>query len=187
MKGKTLTDIITRHTARKLPPDGIDLRAELAALSGARVRQALDQAAGDYGQAARLLRMSRHELLRLEARLADGEPNAAERRVGALDPHTIPRIAGGVEFISAAAIRRYAAEGHDEKAIASLLGCNLFLVEKVLRAQTAAEIMRLDREEKLTPKQIAERLRLPINRVRRVLVAHDLGALAHRASGGQDQ
>lgn len=174
-----------------LPEGGVDLRAELVALQRARMRQALDKSAGDLAKAARLLRMSRAELVRLESRLTDGESTLpAARTPGAsevLDPSSVSRIVGGVERISAAVIRRLADEGLDEGAITQRVGCNPFIVEKVLRERTRREIERLDRDEKLTPKQIADRLRIPINRVRRVLVAHDLGALARRASGGQDQ
>lgn len=152
-----------------LPPDGIDLRAELADLQSARVRQALEQADGELGQAARLLRMSRLELLRLEARLIldDAPPPATP------DPPTLPRISDGVALISAAAIRRYADEGRNERWIASQLGCNPFMVEKVLRERTAAEIVRLDREERLAVDAIAAKLRIPRTRVRHVLRAAD--------------
>ncbi len=170
--------------ATPLPPEGIDLRAELAELGSVRVRQALEQSDGDYGRAAKLLRMRPGELIRLESRLA-GESDAPAGDV--INLANVSRIAGGVERISAAVIRRLAAEGLDERTIAKRVGCNPFLVEQVLREQTRREIERLDRDEKLSPKQIAERLRLPINRVRRVLVAHDLDALARRASGGQNE
>jgi hypothetical protein len=191
MKGRPLTEIITQHTARKLPPDGVDLRAELAAHGTARVRQALSQAGGDYGGAARLLRMSRNELVHFEARLAGGDPNGPDRHVGVPDSTNVGRIAGGVEFISAAAIKRLHTDGYDEKAISRRLGCNPFLVEKVLREQTEQRIVELDRDgldgKKLSPRDIALELRLPVSRVRRVLVAHDVRALARRcrASGGQ--
>lgn len=174
-----------------LPEGGIDLRAELVTLQRARMRQALEKSGGDLARAARLLRMSRAELVRLESRLTDGDSTLpAARGPGdpqAIDPSSISRIVGGVERISAAVIRRLADEGLDETAITNRVGCNPFIVEKVLRDRTKREIERLDRDEKLTPKQIADRLRIPINRVRRVLVAHDIGALAHRASGGQNQ
>jgi len=173
-----------------LPEGGIDLRAELVTLQRARMRQALEKSGGDLARAARLLRMSRAELVRLESRLTDDStlPAAsAPGDPGTIDPSSVSRIVGGVERISAAVIRRLADEGLDETAITNRVGCNPFIVEKVLRDRTKREIERLDRDEKLTPQQIADRLRIPINRVRRVLVAHDLGALAHRASGGQNQ
>jgi hypothetical protein len=181
--GVPLTQTIIHQTERaRLPPEGIDLRAELVALQSARVRQALGQACGDYGKAARLLRMSRLDLVRLETQLAgDGTSLLAPP-----DPRGIPRIAGGVEFISAAAIRRYAAEGLDEKEIARTLGCNGFLVEKVLREQTEAEIVRLDSVEKLAPKAIALKLRIPISRVRRVLVAADLRLACAESKRGSE-
>jgi hypothetical protein len=152
MKGDTLD-------ATTLPPDGIDLRAELVALQRTRVRQALEQSRGDLAGAARLLGMS-------------------------------PRIAGGVEFVSAAAIRRYAADGYSEREIYKRLGCNPYLVEKVLREQTERKIWSLDRDKGLSPHSIAARLRLPISRVRRVLERADRqaerDALAHRASNGHN-
>lgn len=181
-----------------LPPEGIDLCAELAELGSARVRQALEQSGGDYRRAAKLLRMHRGELVRLESRLAGQASSAPLDRTtlaiirppspgdDVVSADNVSRVAGGIERISAAAIRRLAAEGLDERSIAKRIGCNHFLVERVLREQTRREIERLDREEKLSPKQIAERLRLPINRVRRVLVAHDLNELASNASGGQN-
>ena len=67
-----------------LPPDGVDLRAELDALQSARVSQALAQAGGDLAAAARLLRMSRLDLMRLEARLS--EPATGRRRFEPLSP-----------------------------------------------------------------------------------------------------
>lgn len=174
---------ISHFVARlALPPEGIDLRAELAELGSARVRQALEQSAGDYARAAKLLRMRAGELIRLESRLA----GAPDPREPAINLDNVSRISGGVERISAAVIRRLAADGLDERAIAGRIGCNPWLVERVLREQRAREIERLDRDEKLSPKQIAERLRLPINRVRNVLMSHDNDALARRASGGQN-
>lgn len=178
MKGDTLD-------ATTLPPDGIDLSAELVALQRTRVRQALEQSRGDLTGAARLLGMSPLDLARLAARLA--EPGDSPPPV---DEPPVPRIAGGVEFVSAAAIRRYAADGYSEREIRKRLGCNPYLVEKVLREQTERQIWSLDRDKGLSPQSIALRLRLPISRVRRVLeradrqAEHD--ALAHRASCGHN-
>lgn len=176
-----MTDVIAELARRlALPPDGIDLRAELVALQSARIRQALDLAGGDYGRAARLLRMSRLDLARLETRLESEGAGVAHVTCGAsncagphLEPRDIPRIANGVEMISAKAIRTYAAEGLGERAIARRLGCNVYVVEKVLREQSEAEIVRLDREEKLAPNAIAERMRVPRSRVRQILKRAD--------------
>jgi hypothetical protein len=179
MKGDTLD-------ATTLPPDGIDLRAELVALQRTRVRQALEQSRGDLAGAARLLGMSPLDLARLAARL-DGD---APRSPPPVDEPPVPRIAGGVEFVSAAAIRRYAADGYSEREIYKRLGCNPYLVEKVLREQTERKIWSLDRDKGLSPHSIAARLRLPISRVRRVLERADRqaerDALAHRASNGHN-
>lgn len=180
-----MTTAISHFVERlALPSGGIDLRSELVELASARVRQALAQSDGDYALAAKLLRMRPAELVRLESRLLAGGPSAAA--IDVVNLGNVSRFAGGIEHISAAAIRRLAAEGLDERAIAKRMGCNPFVVERVLREQTRREIERLDREEKLSPKQIAARLQLPINRVRSVLVAHDLNALASATSGGQN-
>lgn len=144
-------------TIAELPPEGVDLRAELIAWQAARMGQALVQAGGDLTEAARLLRMTRLELLRMEARIAPVVPP--------IDPESIPRLAGGVEFISAAAIKRYAIEGLTDRQIARRLGCNHFLVEKVLRAEVGNEVRRLDGEG-LSAREIALRLRLTLARVR---------------------
>jgi hypothetical protein len=160
-----IADLVDRLA---LPPEGVDLRAELVDLQSARVRQALEQSGGDLARAARLLRMSRLDLMRLEARIADG--TGAPPAPDPIDPGNAARIAGGVEFISAAAIRRYAVEGLDERAIASRLGCNVFIVEKVLREQVEASVRRLDAEEQLPVAEIAAALRIPRARVRHILL-----------------
>lgn len=173
-----------------LPEGGVDLKAELVALTRARVRQALEKTSGDLAGAARLLRMARGELVRLEARITDADSTLPAARAPGepeLDVHAVSRIVGGVEVISAAVIRRLAAEGLDEAEITRRVGCNPFIVERVLREQKSTEILRLDRDEKLKPREIAARLKLPIQRVRAVLVGHDLAALARRANGRQDQ
>jgi hypothetical protein len=172
------------NVSAALPPEGIDLRAELVALQSVRVRQALEQAGGDLARAARLLRMSRLDLMRLEARLADGSVIGDRRSAPepAIDPSTVSRVAGGVELISAAAIRRYAAEGFDEKTIAARLGCNVFIVEKVLREQTEAAVRRLDAEGRASVAEIAAALRIPRVRVRRILKAADAACAVSKRS-----
>lgn len=154
-----------------LPPDGVDLRAELDALQSARVSQALAQAGGDLGAAARLLRMSRLDLMRLEARLSEPPRSpGGRRRREPRPPETtaFPRIERGVEFVSAAAIRRLSVDGLTERQIARKLGCNPFIVEKVLREQTATEVRRLVGEG-IGASDIASTLRLPLSRVRQIL------------------
>lgn len=183
-----------------LPENGVDLRAELARYQDWMIDQALIRTLGNKAKAARLLGLKRTTLVEMlnargrilpaPAQPTEPEPDDDEPKTS---PHatrmpTLPRIVGGVERISAAVIRRYAIEGLDEKQIARRLGCNPFLVEKVLREQTAAEIVRLDREEKLTPKAIAVRLRIPLPRVRGVLSAADRQReLAHRASASHNE
>lgn len=169
----------TTHSLAALPPDGVDLRAELNALRAARVRQALEQSSGDLSQAARLLRMSRLDLMRLEA--LDGAepappPRGRRRQAAAPSPlgvASVGRIAAGVELISAAAIRRLAADGLDARKIAARVGCNHYLVERVLRRHTESEMRRLDGEG-LSLRAIAIKLGLPLARVRRFLAAEDL-------------
>jgi hypothetical protein len=167
-----ITELVERFA---LGPDGVDLRAELDALQSARVSQALEQTGGDVARAAKLLRMTRLDLLRLEERLAAGRaPTRAGRPrfepppVDGLAASAIPRIVGGVELISAAAIRRLAVEGFTERQIAARMGCNPYAVEKVLREETARKVLALD-AERIAPSDIASRLQLPLALVRRIL------------------
>jgi hypothetical protein len=160
MKGNTHVAIIA-----DLPPRGIDLRAEVLILQRTRLRQALAAAKGDVDRAAKLLRVTPLDLLRLEERFAKG----ASKRGAEPDASSIPRIAGGLQLVSRAAICRYSAEGKDVKTIARLLGCNRYLVEKVVVEFRKSEIIRLDRDEDLSPKEIALRLRAPLAEVRSVL------------------
>lgn len=178
--GTIIAELVERL---ELPPDGVDLRAELGALQSARVSQALAQSGGDLTRAARLLRMTRLELLRLESCLT-GDPRARPRRRQEPDPDEldashIPRIAGGVQVVSAAAVRRLAADGYTERQIATRLGCNPYIVEKVLREDTERAVRRLD-EQKRSPSDIARELRLPLARVRRILEAADAEACSVR-------
>jgi DNA-binding CsgD family transcriptional regulator len=163
-----------------LPPNGIDLRAELDALRSARVSQAMAQSGGDVGRAARLLRMSRRDLLLLEARLARGGPSASSEGAEPKLDASLPRIERGVEFVSAAVIRGLHADGLTQRRIAERLGCNPYLVEKVLRKDTENEVRRLAGEGR-SASDIADALRLPLTRVRRILKRAAIAAL--RASG----
>lgn len=153
--------------ALALPHDGVDLRAEIDALQRARVRQALERARGNLGEAARLLRVTRSDLSRMQERIA-----GAKRARPGVDPESIPRIAGGLELVSAAVIRRYAAEGLSERQIAKRLGVNVFLVERCLERHTASEVERLDAEG-LSFKAIALKLRITIQRVASFVKAAD--------------
>jgi len=143
-----------------LPPNGVDLRAEVAAHQRSRVEQAMTRAGGDPGEAARLLRVSALELARLQAgpvRSTSAERAAAgtgrtgsrvngSRQTGATPPpppdDKVGRIERGVEVISSAAIRRLATDGFTERQIANRLGCNPFVVEKVLRMQAERSELR---------------------------------------------
>lgn len=147
-----------------LPPDGVDLRAEIVALQTARVRQALERSGGDAGRAARLLRLTRSDLSRIRERVAPARPDA--------DPSEIERISGGLALVSATVIRRFAAEGLSERQIAKRLGCNVFLVERCLERHTASEVERLDAEG-LSFKAIALKLRITIQRVASFVKAAD--------------
>lgn len=159
----------------ELPVDGVDLRSELLELQRARVSQALARAAGDLGVAAGLLRMKRLDLVRLESRLAaampsNGDaPRRGEPELG-VQPETVNRIAGGVEYVQAAVIRRLKAEGLDERKIATRLGCNPYLVERVLREQTEREVLRLDGEG-ATVHEISAATHVPLGRIRNILLA----------------
>jgi hypothetical protein len=138
-----------------LPFEGVDLRAELAAHQRSRVEQALARTKGNLAEAARLLRMTPLELARLQAAARalppiprpvtsttasrrPGRPLQAVRRVSVATVEAVAgasRIDRGVEVISGPAIRRFAADGLNERQIAKRLGCNPFVVEKVLRMQ----------------------------------------------------
>lgn len=186
-----MTAIITELVERlALGPEGVDLRAELDALQSARVSQALEQTGGDLSRAAKLLRMSRLDLLRLEARLAAARaPGAAPPRFEPplVDASAIPRIESGVEFVSAAAIRRLDAEGYTERQIAGHLGCNAYLVEKVLREATERKVHELVAAGAALL-DIQRETRVPLPRLRRMIskapprrartVSHDGAACA---------
>lgn len=113
-----------------LPPEGIDLRAELADHQRSRIEQALARTEGDRTQAAKLLRVSPLELTRLQWVTPAGQRGPQD-----VTYDDLPRLDRGVERISAAVIRRFAAEGLTERQIAGRLGCNQYVVEKVLRMQ----------------------------------------------------
>lgn len=121
-----------------LPPDGLDLRAELAAHQHSLVEQALARAGGDLQAAAKLLRITPLELTRLHAGAALAPYPVARqplRRPEEERVAEIARIDRGVELISRAAIRRLHAEGRTPGQIAKRLGVNPFVIEKVLRAE----------------------------------------------------
>lgn len=59
-------------------------------------------------------------------------------------PDELPIIVGGREVISRGAIRRLTAEGRTPRQIACRLGVNVYVIEKVLRAE--AEIAKCKRE-----------------------------------------
>jgi DNA-binding CsgD family transcriptional regulator len=149
-----------------LPAKGIDLRAELQALQRERVRQAMERAGGDAAKAARLLRLPLLDFMRLAARAAESASKRGRRPD--LDARIVPRVSGAVEFISRAAIVRYAAEGVDVREIARRLGCNRYLAEKAVREWREGEIVKLDAEH-YSPKEIALRLRIALADVRTVL------------------
>jgi DNA-binding CsgD family transcriptional regulator len=162
-----------RQICGVLPPDGVDLRAELAEIETARVRQALDRTRGDITAAARLLRMTRLDLIRLESRTRTIEPSVPPPAAPAPvfpAPTTTPgtRLSGGVFVISAAAVLQLAAEGLDEKQIARRLECNVYLVEKVLRAERDRSVRRLAGDGYST-REIAAALGLTLKRVTLVL------------------
>lgn len=166
----TITELAQRLA---MPPDGVDLRAELDALQSARVSQALEASKGDLTQAAKLLRMSRLDLLRLEQRLADARGPRGRKRPPRFEPPPIeqteiPHVRNGVEYVSAAAIRRLATEGKSEKEITRLLGCNPYAVEKVLREETERRVRELAARD-VPLVEICHELQLPPVRVRRIL------------------
>lgn len=139
-----------------IPPNGIDLRAELAELVRARVAQARAASKGDDERAATLLRVEPGDLARLE---------------GEVDPRRRARPAACA--VSLVAIKRLAAEGLDVGSIGRRLGCNRHLVERALRVAEGRDIERLDREG-ISPKQIAEQLQIPLQRVRIALINADM-------------
>lgn len=194
MRDTTIAELVERLA---LPPDGVDLRAELDALQSARVSQALERSGGDMARAAKLLRMTRLDLLRLEQRLSGRDEVGRARprfEPPPLGPTAalIPRIQDGVEFVSAAAVRRLAEDGLTERQIASRVGCNAFIVEKILREDTERRVRELD-AERIAPSDIASRLRVPLARVRRILAGEAprrrprarAASVAQRASASQ--
>lgn len=119
-----------------LPPAGVDLRAEIAEHQSWRVEQAINRAGGNIAVAARLLRVSQLEFMRLQRGAPLRMPQATSLPRVPTDPCEIARIEGGVEVISRAAIRRLAAEGYAPRQIATRLGLRSpYFVEKVLRAE----------------------------------------------------
>lgn len=182
MKQTPETQVIAGLAERlDLPPRGIDLRAELQALQRARVRQAMERASGDTAKAARLLRLPLLDFMRLAARNAESASRRGRRPE--LDERVVPRIAGGVELVSRAAIERYAAEGVGVKEIGRRVGCNQYLAEKVVREWRQREIVALDAEH-YSPREIALRLRTTLAEVRATLaLADQRKTLAGQASG----
>lgn len=141
-----------------LPPEGVDLRAELVAHQRSRVDQALARAKGDTALAARLLRVAPLDLVRMQAgHVAVASAKQAPEKKAGIAFDDIPRIERGVEMISVAAIKRLRAEGRSPQQIANRLGCNHFVVEKVLRIETERAVRRL-RAEGVAPREISERL-----------------------------
>lgn len=120
---------------QELPPDGIDLRAELVAHQRWRVEQAINRA-GNLAGAARLLRVSQLELLRMQrGGLLPIVPPTPNRRVPTGESE-LTRIEAGVEIVSRATIRRLHGEGYSPRQIATRLGLRSpYFVEKVLRAE----------------------------------------------------
>jgi hypothetical protein len=122
-----------------LPADGVDLRHELAEHQRSRVEQALARAKGDTALAAKLLRVTPLDLVRMQAGhiSAAGAKSSApgKERREPLSVSDLPRIERGLEVISRAAIRRLHAEGRTPAQIAARLGVNHFVIEKVLRAE----------------------------------------------------
>ena len=134
--------------ALDLPPEGVDLRAELAAHTRVRVNQALGRARDDLTAAARLLRVSPLELSRLSAgaQLVLAAPAAPPAPAPApVAPTEFSRIEGGREILSRAAIRRLAAQRFTARQIADRFGVNEYFVEKILRAE--GELAKCDSRE----------------------------------------
>lgn len=147
-----------------LPPEGVDLRAELADHQRSRVEQALARAQGDLNAAAKLLRVTALDVARMQAgHIAAAGAKQAQKRGPAQPTEVklgeISRIERGVEVISAAVIRRLHAEGRSSVQIARRLGCNHMTVEKVLRMETERAVRELHADG-VTPSEIVTRLRV---------------------------
>ena len=175
-----------------LPAEGIDLRAELAEHQRSRIAQALVRAEGDSTAAAKLLRLTPLELVRMQAghiavaATRQGVQTQSKRTLVGLgvERGDIPRIERGVEMISVAVIKRLRAEGLEPEQIARRLGCNHFVVEKVLRIETERAVRRL-RAEGLEPIEISRRLGVTQAVVDRALGAPELAKCAPRRTEEQ--
>jgi hypothetical protein len=86
----------------------------------------------------------------------------------------------GIEFVQAAVIRGYRAEGLTPSEITEKVGCNPYLVEKVLRKDTEGRVRRLA-DEGHSASDIASALQMPRARVRQMLKSTAIAAL--RAAG----
>lgn len=115
-----------RAVAYELPPDGVDLRAELAEHQRALVEQALDRAGGNHARAAHLLGLRPLELYRL----AGGRLELVDGMAPAPAKGAPPKLE-----ISRTSIRAMAADGWTPREIAVALSINQFAVEKILRAE----------------------------------------------------
>jgi hypothetical protein len=119
-----------------LPPDGVDLRAELAAHQRRRLEQALAMAQGDAFLAAKLLRVSPLDIARMRSgtSVVAWQRSRPARANQATDD--LPRIEGGREVMSRAGIKRLAGEGYNARQIADRFGVvNEYAIEKILRAE----------------------------------------------------
>lgn len=101
----------------------------------------------------------------LEAALGVRPPPAPAT---AVDPARSTTVREGLLVVSAAAVVQLAAEGLDEWAISRRLGCNVYLVEKVLRAEKDRSVRRLAGDG-FSTREIAAELRLTLKRVTHVL------------------
>lgn len=182
-----------RPVMSTLPEEGINLRVELVRYQDWMIEQALIRTQGNKSQAAKLLGLKRTTLVMMlttKGRLlpsaeleaapgaidGDGEPPTTVRRreetavprVGDVDVRNIGHIAQGVEMISAAAIRRYAADGLTRRQIANRLGCNPYIVDRVLREHLQRQVVALD-EQGIAPSAIAQQLGCSLADVRSAL------------------
>lgn len=136
-------------SAADLPPEGIDLRAEITALQSRRVAQALARADGDATVAAKLLRVTRLDLARMQAGVSAMAWSRSTPKPAPVQPDEVPNIRGGVEVITRAAVRRLHHEGRTPDQIAKRLGVNAYAIEKILRAE--AEIAKCGAEARPAP------------------------------------
>jgi len=128
-----------------LPEAGLDLAASLMAYRDWMVSQALIRTSGNKSEAAKLLKVKRttlNEILRTASPVQLVQRPASSKRAPSEPPpsqaepdtgvHERARPAAPV-LIKRSTVAAFAAQGLNVRQIATELGCNRYMVEKILR------------------------------------------------------